>query len=206
MTRRCSLLVLMAFTACETVAGAEEPKVIPTETRRFPAGNLGPSSGSRTGIIRGLGKDALSIEFTEEYREETVSREPGGRVTRNIVLVFPPLAPVEMKLSDDLAKGKAVDVPGLGGYRFADLQPGDHVFVDYHRTPADLWKCCSLCIVRRPKGEVPKAAIERLPREANYKWHEYCQAHQNFEEKGTPIPVRFLSASAFVAPAPREKR
>jgi hypothetical protein len=74
-------------------------------------------------------------------------------------------------------------------YRLIDLQRGDRVFVKYDRVRG-LDTCTTLAIQRRPGGRVPPNPGEPVNRRNRY--HDFANAKQDFEEKGIPIPQRFI--------------
>ena len=75
-----------------------------------------------------------------------------------------------------------------GSYRLSDVAVGDKVQIWCLELNGVL-RCETIGIDRRPGGRVPPCPGER----ANHPcpWHEKCNAHQDFEEKGIPIPAKF---------------
>jgi hypothetical protein len=75
-----------------------------------------------------------------------------------------------------------------GSYRLCDLAVGDKVDICCLKLNGVL-RCETICIHRRPGGRVPPCPGE----EANHPrpWHEGCNAEQDFEEKGIPLPKKF---------------
>lgn len=73
-------------------------------------------------------------------------------------------------------------------YSLADLKVGDEVIIFYF-TCNNVDYAELLCIRRRPGGRVPMAPGEDST--FRYAWHERCNAHQDFEEKGIPLPEKY---------------
>lgn len=69
-----------------------------------------------------------------------------------------------------------------------DLKVGDIVFVRTHEgRNGDEWTT-EVRIARRPGGKIPPLRIS----EPDPTWHPSNQAEQDWEEKGTPIPSKYL--------------
>jgi hypothetical protein len=96
--------------------------------------------------------------------------------------------------SDALTRGE-VTKGLLPGERFlpTDVQIGDKVHLGGSRTKGIL-TCTHISIVRRPGGQVPKAPGEEEIR-FGFRHSEYMNAHQALEEKGTPLPAKFVLPS-----------
>jgi hypothetical protein len=78
-------------------------------------------------------------------------------------------------------------VCGAPTHRFCDLKVGDWVALDNAREKDGIEWVLQLNIVRRPGGKIPPWYGDlRVNSERAY--HLYYQAHQDWEEKGTPIP------------------
>lgn len=119
-------------------------------------------------------------------------------------------------LSDVLRAG----YPGIGRhggldytYRTKDLQIGDLIDMQLEVNFYDYPICEAIKIYRRPGGSVPPAPgeVERQKEKPLKRpmWHERANALQDWEEKGIPIPIYFLSSSEQldrIAPAPRAKK
>jgi hypothetical protein len=103
-------------------------------------------------------------------------------------------APREFVLSESLASG-SVPAEAAGGDRYAirDVLVGDLVVVTYGTFPQGS-VCRSVSIHRRPGGRVPPADDDS-PHVQN-RWHDLANAHQDLEEKGTPIPQKCLPTTA----------
>ena len=98
-------------------------------------------------------------------------------------------------------------------YRISDLQVDDYVEMQLVKTFFEPPVCTAIRISRRSGGRVPPApgeVEERERRPSNRPmWHERVNALQDWEEKGIPVPIRFLSTSErleHVAPPPRLKQ
>jgi hypothetical protein len=143
-------------------------------------------------------------------------------------VVVPPQPPKRFPVSTGLASGgppggfpsRPFNPPYTGSYtyRMADVRVGDRVAIEYYRVDGvDI--CAAIRIERRPDGRVPPAPGDEPP--ANLRadlyhlyyprHHERCNAYQDWEEKGIPLPAAIATAGPFleppyppVAPAPRE--
>jgi hypothetical protein len=71
-------------------------------------------------------------------------------------------------------------------YCVSDLAVGDIVHVGGYRING-IDACYYFSIDRRPGGRVPPAPDENDG--ARHRYHELMQAHQDHEEKGTPLPA-----------------
>lgn len=101
-----------------------------------------------------------------------------------------------------------------GSYRLADLKPGDEVLVTTGVSESGLEEWTTeIQIRRRPGGRIPIQPGELFGSEGS--WHNVMQAQQDWEERGLPIPSRFLNQDGRclstdppyppVAPPPRAK-
>jgi len=83
------------------------------------------------------------------------------------------------------------DYPRVGArgrwYKLADIKVGDKVEVEYDRK-GGIEICTAVCMRRRPGGKVPAG---HYPANLGYQPHERCQALQDFEEKGIPLPEKY---------------
>lgn len=101
----------------------------------------------------------------------------------------------------------ADELPG-NTYRLADVRVGDEVHIRMCRERHD-GLCYAISICRRPGGRVPPAPGEG-PNPLPHPFHEMMNAEQDSEERGVPIPEKFLSRwqreqrAARIAPPPRE--
>jgi hypothetical protein len=97
-------------------------------------------------------------------------------------------------LSEDLASaGVPKDATGGDRYSLQDVRVGDLVVVTYATLPQG-GVCQTVCIHRRPGGRVPPA--DDGTARAAYRWHELANARQDLEEKGVPLPQKFLPGTA----------
>ncbi|MBA4064457.1 MAG: hypothetical protein C0501_12235 [Isosphaera sp.] len=71
-------------------------------------------------------------------------------------------------------------------YRLIDLKVGDIVLIDSGICPKGELYCMAIDIVRRPGGKIPPVPGQAL------ELHLRNQAQQDWEEKGIPIPARYL--------------
>ena len=91
-------------------------------------------------------------------------------------------------------------------YKLSDVNVGDYVGIDYDRIDGvDI--CKAVGIRRRPGGKIPPG---HYPPDSLDQPHKLAQAYQDFEEKGIPLPEKYLSLperearAARIAPMPRE--
>lgn len=89
-------------------------------------------------------------------------------------------------------------------HQLSDLKVGDIVSVMYiPRT--GMYVCFQIKIYRRPGGMIPPIKSD-LPmgyfKGSQKPWHERMQAYQDWEEKGIPIPDKYLPADGLSAPYP----
>jgi hypothetical protein len=99
-------------------------------------------------------------------------------------------APVRFGLSRTLAAGKASDNREAHGvHRFADLQVGDLVAVEYRFARGGPKICVELKIRKRPGGLIPPAQDD--PR-AKHRYHEYMNAYWDNKDRGIPMPEKFV--------------
>ncbi|MBX9585278.1 MAG: hypothetical protein K2X87_33650 [Gemmataceae bacterium] len=151
--------------------------------------------------IRDHGKTVIDYEYDALGR-------PTGRFTETVVPPKPPkkyyAAPA---LRPDYPEEKLQSrVTGYAySYRLPDLQVGDVVSMTCYRLKGEV-VCDTICIHRRPGGVVPPEPGLSY-RNISRPWHEWANAYQALEEKGTPLPFKFLSAEEQLertAPPPRE--
>ena len=156
------------------------------------------------GIVSAIGKDSLTLTFLPAT-EEVYGPGPNGQTIFIRINHVPAPPPKEFKLSSLLADGKAFIQRGPEwSYRIADVKVGDGVRLYHHKRPNGTDCCDNICITGRPGGKVPPAPGEPEDKQP-YRWHEYQQAYQDFAEKGTPIPDKFLPEhERKTAPMPRE--
>lgn len=105
------------------------------------------------------------------------------------------------------------DGVGYATYRLADLKAGDQLFLFTAVSRDGEEFTVQIVIERRPGGRIPRLPGGPFPEVEGERHHLY-QAHQDWEEKGIPIPARYLPPSGRVpwvnppyppvAPPPRE--
>lgn len=107
-------------------------------------------------------------------------------------------------LTEILRQGKVREGPTAPAHPFDMAMIGDKLMIEYIKF-GDVCVCTDLVITRRPNGRVPPALRE--PESTPIRSHEYANAYQDLEEKGIPLPFKFLSplekARARIAPPPR---
>lgn len=99
-------------------------------------------------------------------------------------------------------------------YRLIDLKVADVVYIITAVDRAGTEYCLMIVLKRRPGGKIPKFPFQ-LTQEDELCLHVRNQAEQDWEEKGIPIPKRFLDMDGRapwtnppyppVAPHPRDK-
>lgn len=115
----------------------------------------------------------------------------------------------------ELSEAKIPPGCGIGPtdnlYLPGDVRVGDKVSIDYSEDKQGGVLCYQISIMRRPGGRVPPGyGVFTLPPIIRH--HEEANAYQDWEEKGIPIPDKFLSPwqlearRAKIAPPPREAR
>lgn len=87
-------------------------------------------------------------------------------------------------VSDILASGGYDPASSATRYYLRDVHVGDKVDVCFDRIDG-VYICNGVSILRRPGGRVPPS---RDPRQSTH--HKWANAHQDFEEKGIPLPAR----------------
>jgi hypothetical protein len=154
------------------------------------------STGGYTGKVKNVGKNWVEIEAGWI---EWVAQDRFGN----------PLSPNENKNT----KSKQLSAEGtiLGGiadgpgdkptYLLNDVRTGDVVSITTATTRKGDEFTLSIIIERRPGGRIPRLSGEVF-NESSGELHLRYQAYQDWEEKGTPIPQRFLSAGRCVATSP----
>jgi hypothetical protein len=156
------------------------------------------------GIISAVGKDSLTLTFLPTV-EEVWRPDPNGKMIFVKVNPVPAAPPKTFKLSSLLADGKAFTQRGPEwSYGIADVKVGDRVQLYSHKRPDGTDCCDNIRVTGRPGGKIPPAPGEPEDKQP-YRYHERAQAYQDFAEKGTPIPDKFLPESERkTAPMPRE--
>jgi hypothetical protein len=76
-------------------------------------------------------------------------------------------------------------------YRVCDVKVGDVVSLDTAITFDGEERLTRISILRRPKGKIPPEPGELFPDRLGV--HLQNQAYQDWEEKGVPIPKKYLS-------------
>jgi hypothetical protein len=177
---------------------------IPEFVRVMPDSHKGVG-GCRTGRVTAMDKDSVTVEFPDPYKEWTFDTDEKRRPIRKLTFIYPAVPPQELKLRGSLAEGQLPERTESVSYRITDVRIGDRVVVNRSSTREGLWFCDHIMILRRPGGKVPEAPHDTDSKSRGYAWHEHCQAHQDFEEKGIPIPDKFLPGyKDKIAPPPHE--
>lgn len=164
------------------------------------------------GFVESIGKDGITLywparEIVTE-RLDPMTGEPRGVPKRE---TFPAIPAKTFMIGEDLAKGgyKKSDTSNYTyrTYRITDVRVGDRVSIEYdRRNGVDI--CQTICIDRRPKGDVPPAPGERP--DSFHKWHELENANQDWEENRAPYPRKYMPSymgadgKLYVGPFPQQ--
>lgn len=101
-------------------------------------------------------------------------------------------------VSPTLINPKPKQLVASFGYQLADVRVGDVVSILYmHNADGDT--CTDITIYRRPGGKVPHAGDDPM---APFLWHEKMQSYQDWEERGIPIPAKYLPVGKGVLGVP----
>jgi hypothetical protein len=177
---------------------AQQPVVAPNAMIRPQHSNVG--------TVTQIGPDSITISFHATVETE-VNLDPDGRAVSFTDRLIPAAPPETFKFAQSLIDGKPGKCFGESfSYRITDVQVGDHVMIG-RSSLNGVDYCHMICIYRRPGGKIPPAPDDKKGKYVHrkYQWHEYYQARQDFEEKGIPIPDKFLPESERKSiPMPRE--
>ena len=110
----------------------------------------------------------------------------GQKIGGEVIPPQPPLTFHADKVFADRGFSKALGAPY--SYRWSDVKIGDRVDIRFERVDGK-FQCTAIAIRRRPGGRIPPGHVPDL-RDPPY--HEYAQALQDFEEKGIPLPAKYL--------------
>jgi hypothetical protein len=182
-------------------APEDAPALIAPKAKRKPT-----TGGAWTGKVSAIGPDWFELAPGWEGCREKASGKPDW----------------DVKLSE---KPKRLTTWGtvVGGdpngerpsmfshtHLFADLKVGDRVLIWWDGDRKEEWST-GIEICRRPGGKIPPMAVDRWGKRPTIP--EENQSYQDWEEKGTPIPEKFLRDGRAewldppyppVAPQPRE--
>ena len=161
-----AVMISSATLAMQVPAPAPDPRapsVKPLEVAPWP------------NIRQPLNGDFFQGSVTEVARDSITLKLPKGQTQR-----FP--------VGSCLASGEFFPDQYPRSYRLSDVAVGDKIHISCLKLNGVL-RCETICIDRRPGGRVPPCPGE----EANHPrpWHEGCNAEQDFEEKGIPLPKKF---------------
>jgi hypothetical protein len=129
---------------------------------------------------------AIAHRGTEIQLYNAAGQKIGGEI-------IPPQPPRTFLAGNVFADGGyCKELHAQCSYRWSDVKVGDRVTIRFERA-GDALQCTAIQIERRPGGRVPPAQLkvpdpfhQNLPQ-----WHEQCNAHQDLEEKGTPLPEKY---------------
>ena len=157
------------------------------------------------GIVKEVTKSTITVACSKVLVERSGYDKDGRDV--DSFFVIPP-AVRTFQLCDHLARGEyRTGVVYTSNYRVKDVEVGDKVSIEWSRH-VGIEICEAIWIRRRPGGRVPPAPSE--PANQRRPWHELMNAERDFEEKGIPVPDRFLppwkikARNDRIAPMPRE--
>ena len=112
-----------------------------------------------------------------------------GEQLEEMKKTLPAVPAKKFLLGEELTKGGYVKT-GIdhNTYRITDVRVGDRVTIHYdRRNGVDL--CRTICINRRPNGDVPPAPGEKP--DVFHKWHESVNADQDWEQSRVPYPRKY---------------
>jgi len=206
------IVSLAVWIAAMTLAGCVKPDAEPAaeDSPAFlapKAKRVGTTGGAWSGKVGVIGPDWLELAPGWEGSRNKVTGKPGW----------------DVKLSE---KPKRISTWGtvVGGdpdgelpmfgrrntHMFSDLKVGDRVLIWFHGDKQEEWSL-TIEIHRRPGGKIPPMAVDQWGIRSTIP--EENQAYQDWEEKGAPIPEKFLRDGRAewlnppyppVAPQPRE--
>lgn len=141
------------------------------------------------GPVTAVTKASITIVYLGG-EETTLRFSPQGKLVDKAITRIPRQPPKTFRVSEALAAGKFDSGGGSAfSYRLSDVRVGDRVCIWYNRVDGvDI--CERISIDRRPGGRIPPAPGQRS--EDPIQWHEWMNAQQDFEEKGIPIPDKYL--------------
>lgn len=116
-------------------------------------------------------------------------------VTRTSITIqrSPQEAPRTFPINEELSKAKIPPGGRMSDYLYlpSDVRVGDVVWIDY-ADDGNTATCFEISIRRRPGGRVPPGYAVWV-REGLCNHHGRMNAHQDWEERGIPIPAMYLS-------------
>jgi len=155
-----------------------------------------PTCGQYSGIVRAIaqfreaGPEFSYTHATQHIRGRVLAYSASGIVLKSENGIVQP-----MLIGTILRSAPHGDFNApFENYTIADLKNGDSVVIGYI-TLNRVDYAETLCIRRRPGGRVPIAPGE-VPTSQN-QWHERCNAEQELEEKGIPLPEKFTRFNGF---------
>lgn len=188
----CLLVLLLAVSAL--VAPPENTKTDP-QPWGAPPPKGDPESMNRTrcrtaGFVKSIDKDGITL-FWPAMRVLHLRHDPVTGDLIDLKKDTRPAVPAKIfHLGEELAKG-GYDKTASNTYRITDVRIGDRVDIHYdRRNGVDI--CRTICIDRRPDGQVPPAPGEKP--DAFRKHHEQANADQDWEEFQSPYPRKYWSS------------
>lgn len=153
-----------------------------------PPPKIGATECVLSGTVTEVGSDSITIQPGESKESVFRFNERGERV-EVVTRLTPPRPPIKLPLGKALATGER-PMPPPHSYGLKDVKVGDRVTIEISHAN-EIASCQAICIKRRPGGLIPPAPGDKM----KIAWHERCQAEQDFEEKGTPIPEKFKASN-----------
>jgi hypothetical protein len=182
MKRKCILVGILALVAGgDTLAGGRFPPRVGkpgAEPRQPNAHRKAVQLNDYSGVVSDIGPDWLELrpgwEPSELGKKKPYNNKKPKRVSALGTVVG----------GNPQGEGRGTT------YRLTDLKVGDIVSVETGITREGEEYCLQILINRRPGGIIPPEPGERFP--DRYGIHIRNQAEQDWEEKGIPIPKKYL--------------
>jgi hypothetical protein len=187
MIRKFVLLALLACTTgCADAPVAEPPERVraeaPAELIQKKPRPVPHTHTCYGGVVVALGADWVEI-----------GAGWSGPRSREMEPDFDNSKPVRLSTAGTRPGGDTGE-PERGGSRthlLSDLKIGDRVHVEAGTTREGEQFCITIIIERRPGGRIPPQFGDPWKQEP-YAFHLSDQAYQDWEEKGVPIPAKYL--------------
>ena len=153
----------------------------------------GEQSDSLSGTVFAVDKTSITVDAEPKRIEQWNAK---GEFVRTIII--PPQPPRTFQAVGSLAQG-GYPRDGLPRYqyRLSDVKVGDKVSFDWRRING-VYQTHYICIFRRPGGRVPPSPAEK--QDEKDPWHDRCNAFQDLEEKGIPLPEKYRPKPSEIPP------
>ena len=173
------------------VGGGRPLQLVPNAPSPYAGLPLGGGDGgeSISGTVTAVDGVSITVAADEQRITQYTHDLVRGHVIAEKLIIIPPQPPRQFVAVGSLAEGSYLKNGKAGRqYRLADVKVGDKVWFDW-RLVGDVAEVHYVSIFRRPGGKVPPSPAEKL--DEKNPWHERCNAFQNLEEKGIPLPEKF---------------